>query len=160
MNTSNFPSSPTGRYKRSVRNLLIDSRFQLRYTAFLVIVAVVVSVVLGGFLYRTSREVVSESQKVVSLSQNVSDVVKMSIKDNYGDNPLAYFAAFRGLDPASEMHARAPCILEVGRCAKQIDTVQIGRSANSLRVGGSGTPRCCSLPFSKRILGDPVRTTH
>jgi phospholipase C len=26
--------------------------------------------------------------------------------DNFGDNSLAYFAAFRGLDPASEMHRR------------------------------------------------------
>jgi methyl-accepting chemotaxis protein len=101
MNTSNFPSTATGRYKRSVRNLLIDSRFQLRYTAFLVIVAITVSVVLGSFLYRTSREVVAESQKVVSLSQNVSDVVKMSIKDNYSDNPeLA--AAFNEASTASD----------------------------------------------------------
>ncbi|MEO8925794.1 MAG: phospholipase C, phosphocholine-specific [Caulobacteraceae bacterium] len=27
--------------------------------------------------------------------------------DNYGDNALAYFSAFRGLDPASELHRRA-----------------------------------------------------
>jgi len=87
MTSSNFPSTATGRYKRSVRNLLIDSRFQLRYTGFLVVVAVVVSGVLGGFLYRTSREVVSESQEVVLESKKVSDVVRMSIKDSYSDNP-------------------------------------------------------------------------
>jgi methyl-accepting chemotaxis protein len=90
MTTSNFPTAATGRYKRSLRNLLIDSRFQLKYTGFLVLVAVVVSVLLGGFLYATSREVVAESQRVVEESKKVSDVVMMSIKDNYGtDTELA-----------------------------------------------------------------------
>lgn len=87
MTTSNFPTTATGRYKRSVKNLLLDSRFQLKYTGMVVLVAVVVSGVLGAFLYRTSREVVMESQRVVEESKKVSDVVKMSIKDNYGDNP-------------------------------------------------------------------------
>lgn len=80
----------TGRYKRSFRNLLIDSRFQLKYTGLLVVVALVVSVLLGGFLYATSREVVAESARVVEESKKVSDVVMMSIKDNYGqDTELA-----------------------------------------------------------------------
>jgi methyl-accepting chemotaxis protein len=106
MMPSNFPATATGRYKRSFRNLLIDSRFQLKYTAFLVVVAVVVSGLLGGFLYRTSREVVSESQRVVEESRKVSDVVKMSIKDDYGDNPdLA--AAFSEASSASDRQIEA-----------------------------------------------------
>jgi nitrogen fixation/metabolism regulation signal transduction histidine kinase len=89
------PSSPphapaaNGKYKRSVRNYLIDSKFQLKYTSFILIAAVAISGVLGVFLWRTSAEVVVESQKVVEQSKKVSDVVKMSIKDDpvYGDNP-------------------------------------------------------------------------
>jgi methyl-accepting chemotaxis protein len=87
MTTSNLPSAAAPRYKRSFRNLLIDSRFQLKYTSLLVLVALVVSFLLGGFLYRTSLEVVAESQSVVEESKKVSDVVMMSIKDNYGQNP-------------------------------------------------------------------------
>ena len=87
MTTSNFPTTSTGRYKRSVRNLLIDSRFQLKYTGLLVIVALVVSVLLGGFLYVTSRDVVVEGAKVVEESKKVTDVVMMYIKDNYGQYP-------------------------------------------------------------------------
>jgi nitrogen fixation/metabolism regulation signal transduction histidine kinase len=77
------------KYKRSFRNYLIDSRFQLKYTSFILIAAVTISAVLGVFLWRTSGEVVAESQKVVEQSKKVSDVVKMSIKDDpvYGDNP-------------------------------------------------------------------------
>ena len=89
MTTSNFPTTSTGRYKRSFRNLLIDSRFQLKYTGLLVIVAIIVSVLLGGFLYATSREVVAEGAKVVEESKKVSDVVMMNIKDNYGAGPRA-----------------------------------------------------------------------
>jgi nitrogen fixation/metabolism regulation signal transduction histidine kinase len=83
-------------YKRSVKNYLIDSRFQLKYTSFIVLIAVVISAVMGGFLLRTTGEVVAESQKVndegqkvVEESKKVSDIVKMNIKDDpsYSDNP-------------------------------------------------------------------------
>jgi methyl-accepting chemotaxis protein len=87
MTTSNFPTTSTGRYKRSLRNLLIDSRFQLKYTGLLVLVAIVVSGLLGGFLYATSREVVAEGAKVVEESKKVSDVVLMNIKENYAQSP-------------------------------------------------------------------------
>jgi len=85
------PHAPgaNGKYKRSVRNYLIDSKFQLKYTSFILVAAIAISGVLGVFLWRTSAEVVVESQKVVEQSKKVSDVVKMSIKDDpvYGDNP-------------------------------------------------------------------------
>jgi nitrogen fixation/metabolism regulation signal transduction histidine kinase len=87
------PGPPNGgprvKYKRSFRNYLIDSKFQLKYTSFILIAAITISAVLGVFLWRTSGEVVAESQKVVEQSKKVSDVVKMSIKDDpiYGDNP-------------------------------------------------------------------------
>jgi nitrogen fixation/metabolism regulation signal transduction histidine kinase len=90
MTTSNFPSATTPPpYKRSVKNYLIDSRFQLKYTGFIVGVALVISGVMGAFLYTTSRTVISESQRVVEESKKVSDVVKMTIKDDaiYSQNP-------------------------------------------------------------------------
>ena len=86
----------TGRYKRSARNYLIDSRFQLKYTGLFVLGALVISAALFTFLWRTSREVVDESQKVseqsrkaVEESQKVSDVVKMGINKDpfYNDDP-------------------------------------------------------------------------
>jgi nitrogen fixation/metabolism regulation signal transduction histidine kinase len=87
MTTSNFPTTSTGRYKRSFRNLLIDSRFQLKYTGLLVIVAIAVSGLLGSFLYATSRDVVAEGAQVVEESKKVSDVVLMNIKENYAQSP-------------------------------------------------------------------------
>ena len=89
MTTSASAPVKTGRSQRSVRNYLLDAHFQLKYTAYLVGVALVISVVLGVFLWRTSGKVVEESSQVVAESKKVSDVVKMQIKDDpiYGDNP-------------------------------------------------------------------------
>ena len=79
----------TGRHQRSIKNYLLDPGFQLKYTAYLVGVALTISVVLGLFLWRTSGHVVEESNRVVDESRKVSDVVKMQIKDDpiYGANP-------------------------------------------------------------------------
>ncbi len=76
------PAEKTGRHQRSIKNYLLDAPFQLKYTGYLIGVALVISIVLGVFLWRTSNKVVDESNKI-------SDVVKMSIKNDpiYGDNP-------------------------------------------------------------------------
>jgi hypothetical protein len=99
MTTSSGPGTNTSMpppYKRSMKNLLIDPRFQLKYTGIIVGVALVISLFLGAFLWKTSRDVVAESQRVVEQSERVaeeskkvSDVVRMSIKDDpvYGQNP-------------------------------------------------------------------------
>ncbi|HEX7666315.1 MAG TPA: hypothetical protein VF407_17435 [Polyangiaceae bacterium] len=91
--TTSAPSAPpipkTGKHQRSVKNYLIDSRFQLKYTGFIVGVTLAISVVLGIVLYQTSGAVVSESQKVVDESKKVSEVVQMNIKDDpiYSETP-------------------------------------------------------------------------
>ncbi len=99
-----------GRHQRRLRNYLLDSHFQLKYTSYLVLIALVISAGLGAFLWRTSREVLAQSQKavqqgeqvvargreVLTESQKVSAVVQMNIvKDPvYSDNP-ALLDAFK-----------------------------------------------------------------
>lgn len=93
----------TGRHQRSFKNYLLDSHFQLKYTAYLVGIAFVLSASLGVVLWRTSRSVIQQSEEavaqsdqvvkfgseVVGESQKVSAVVRMNIvKDTeYSDNP-------------------------------------------------------------------------
>lgn len=92
-----------GRHQRSLKNLLLDKSFQLKYTSYLVAIAFVLSVSLGFILFRTSAQVIQQSQKgarqgeqivelgevVVGESRKVSAVVRMNIvKDPvYQDNP-------------------------------------------------------------------------
>ena len=99
-----------GRHQRRVRNYLLDTHFQLKYSAYLVLLAVVLSAGLGFMLFRSSSEVIDQSAKsvqqgrevvakgrdVVAESQKVSAVVQMNIvKDPvYSDNP-ALLEAFK-----------------------------------------------------------------
>jgi methyl-accepting chemotaxis protein len=87
------PAAPP-KYKRSVRNYLLDAKFQLKWTGRILFVAIGISALMGVFLYRTSREVTQQSQKVIAQgnalineSQKNSDLVKMQIKDQYADSP-------------------------------------------------------------------------
>lgn len=86
----------TGRHQRSIRNYLLDAPFQLKYTGYIVSAALIVAAVLGGFLHKTnsdlarqSNEVVAASRQVAEESRKVSDMVKMTIKDDpiYSQNP-------------------------------------------------------------------------
>jgi nitrogen fixation/metabolism regulation signal transduction histidine kinase len=77
-----------------VRNYLLDSRLQLKYTGFLVAVAVAISGVMGSVLYATTRSmveesarVVEESRKVAEESLKVSEVTRMNIGNLAPDNP-------------------------------------------------------------------------
>lgn len=91
----------TGRHQRSLKNYLLDPHFQLKYTSYLVAIAVVLSVTLGTLLWTSSRDVIAQSrasvtqgletvrrgQDLVKESQKVSAVVKMNIAKEYADQP-------------------------------------------------------------------------
>jgi nitrogen fixation/metabolism regulation signal transduction histidine kinase len=95
--------APTGRHKRHVRNFLLDSGFQLKYSGYLVATTLTLSVLLGSLLWTTSREVIAQSlhsvdlgqelvhhgERVLTESKKVKAVVEMNIvKDPvYADNP-------------------------------------------------------------------------
>jgi hypothetical protein len=71
-------TAPPVRYKRSIKNYLLDSRFQLKYTGMIIAVALAIAGFVGIFLYKTSSAMVRESQKVVEESKKVSEVVRMN----------------------------------------------------------------------------------
>ena len=59
---SNAPSgTPSHRGQRRLRNFLLDRHFQLKYSGYLVGVAVFLSATLGFFLWQTSRELITVS---------------------------------------------------------------------------------------------------
>jgi len=96
MTTTTAAPAQDGRHNRSIRNYLLDTRFQLKYTGYIVVGALLVAGVLGVFLWRTNQtladqsdRVVQQSKKVAEESRKVSDMVKMTIKDDpiYSQNP-------------------------------------------------------------------------
>ena len=108
---ASMSAPPTGRHQRRLKNYILDAHFQLKYTSYLVGIALLFSVCLGALLWRTSAEVIAQSaqtvqqgeqvvgrgREVVEESRKVSEVVKMNIvKDPiYSDNP-ALLEAFKG----------------------------------------------------------------
>jgi nitrogen fixation/metabolism regulation signal transduction histidine kinase len=93
MTTSAAPA-PRVKYKRSLKNYLLDVKFQLKWTGFIIIVALGVSAIMGVFLARTSADVTNESAKVIAQGQELlkesqknSDLVKMQIKEQYSETP-------------------------------------------------------------------------
>ncbi|MGD0676194.1 MAG: HAMP domain-containing protein [Polyangiaceae bacterium] len=87
MTMASITPKPSTTYRRSLRNYLLDSRFQLKYTGFLVAVAVAISGVTGSLLFATTRAVVSESSALLEESRKVSEVSRMNIKDLASDSP-------------------------------------------------------------------------
>lgn len=100
---SQAPTSgvPSHRGQRRLRNFLLDSHFQLKYSGYLVGVAVFLSVSLGVILWNTSRELITQTRASVALgeeivdrgrkllaeSEKVNSVVKMNIVQAYADDP-------------------------------------------------------------------------
>jgi methyl-accepting chemotaxis protein len=92
---------PGGRGQRRLRNLLLDRHFQLKYSAYLVGIALFLGGSLGIILWRTAQELIIQSRSSVALgesivetgknlvaeSEKVSAVVRMSIVEAYGDDP-------------------------------------------------------------------------
>jgi nitrogen fixation/metabolism regulation signal transduction histidine kinase len=99
-----------GRHQRRLRNYLIDRHFQLKYSGYLVGIAVLLSLCLGTILWRTSQAVLAQSHKavqqgeqvvargreVLSESRKVSAVVQMNIVRDpvYSQSP-ALLEAFK-----------------------------------------------------------------
>jgi len=82
---STSPAGPST-YRRRFRNYLLDSRFQLKYAGFLVVVAIAISGVMGAVLYETTKSVVSESTALLEESKKVSEVSRMNVRDLASDS--------------------------------------------------------------------------
>ena len=139
--TTSIPASSEhpASYRRRIRNYLIDSRFQLKYSSILVAVAIVISGPTGMVLYTTTRAVVDESAKVVDESQKiaeeskkVSEVSRMNVLELAPDSPdlLARFT--------KECDAHDKALAEQQRAVWEQQSSLIGRQRRMLisLVGG------------------------
>lgn len=111
MGEANSVNPGGSRGQRRLKNLLLDRHFQLKYTGYLVAIALLLSFSLGLVLFRTSEEVIAQSEKnvtqgaqivtlgreVVDESHKVSAVVRMNIvKDPVYQNNPDLLDAFNG----------------------------------------------------------------
>lgn len=119
VSTSAAPATPSGaplsggmpshRGQRRIRNFLLDSHFQLKYSGYLVAIALFLSASLGLLLWTTGQKLIVQSRSSVELgeeivergrnllaeSEKVNSVVRMSIVETYADDP-ALLEVFQG----------------------------------------------------------------
>src|SRR4051812_36544507 len=63
-------SSP---YKRHARNFLLDARFQLKFASYIVGITLVLSALLGVFLYRTTNSLFAQAESAVESRSQAAD---------------------------------------------------------------------------------------
>jgi nitrogen fixation/metabolism regulation signal transduction histidine kinase len=62
--------------KRSVRNYLLDARFQLKFTVYIVGVTIIVAGLLGIFLWRTTQTLFAETEVAVEARSRAAETSK------------------------------------------------------------------------------------
>lgn len=94
MTTSATPAAPPVKYKRSLKNYLLDAKFQLKWTGRIIIVALAISALMGVFLFQTSKKVteqtetvIAEGQKAIEQNRVNSELLQMKMLAEAADSP-------------------------------------------------------------------------
>ncbi|RYE77883.1 MAG: HAMP domain-containing protein [Myxococcales bacterium] len=138
----------SGRHKRSVKNYLLDPAFQLKYTGYLVAVALALSVALGSVLWQTSREVLAQNRaavvqgretvkrgkELVKTSQDLSKVVQMSIAEKYADDPDTAALFNKGADQKARELAAEQQRLEAENASLDLQAARIEQQQTTILI--------------------------
>ncbi len=128
MSTTVSPPAAAGsppKFKRSLRNYLLDSRFQLKYTSYLVGVAAVMSVALGGLLYVQSERTVAIGNEAVQVGQEANKAGKDAVAQSGALNAKLE-------NDAMMSYGDNPTLLESIKSANKVETDKINARAASL----------------------------
>ena len=139
-------------FKRSARNYLIDRSFQLKYTGYIVALTLVVSVALGGLLYRETARSVALGDAAVAIgaeanragrdaveqSKSLTIVIEGFAETNYKNDP-ALLASMKEADAAKQDDIRARArALEDGEAKLKEQRVALAHQRTVLIVTLSG----------------------
>lgn len=157
-------SIPAGRGQRRLRNYLLDRHFQLKYSGYLVGIALLLSVCLGAVLWRTSQAVITQSRRalqqgeqvvargreVVDESRKVSLVVQMNIvKDPfYSDNPALLEAFKADAERQDELFVAQQRSLENQALDLKRQSAEIERQQRTMRI-----TLCAALALLVVLIG-------
>jgi methyl-accepting chemotaxis protein len=146
MTTASTTPKPSVPYRRSVRNYLLDSRLQLKYTGILVAVAIVISSITGAVLFATTRSVVNESSALVDESRKVSEVSRMNVRDLAPDSPDLLTGFNREADAHDKMIADQQAALIRGQ-ARMLASLVGGLALMVVLIGLLG------IYFTHKVAG-------
>lgn len=94
MTTSASPAAPPVKYKRSLKNYLLDAKFQLKWTGRILIVALGISAVMGVFLFQTSTKVTEQTEVIIRTGEQAieknrvnAELLQVKMLDEAKDSP-------------------------------------------------------------------------
>ncbi len=139
------------KFKRSAKNYLLDPHFQLKYTSFLVAIALVLSVTLGALLWWASGKIVDQTKQtleqstetvkqgestvargkqVLEQSNRVNQVVIMTMETCYKDDQAA-------LDSFRSEAAKDDAKLKAEQAALETDASNLAKRTQAFQQQGA-----------------------
>lgn len=155
---SEVQNSEWGKKQRRWHNLLLDRRFQLKYTAMIVGVATLVSVVLGVFLMSTVRE----NSRMLKLEADFDAVLQSQLADSDARVAWVLVAAFVAFNVVLAVvavmitHRMAGPIFVMGRYVREIGEGRLPR-VRKLRKGDEFVELVDTMSHAVRELEQRTR---
>jgi methyl-accepting chemotaxis protein len=70
------PQAIAANRKRHMRNFLLDARFQLKFTSYIVAITMCSTIILGAFLWTTSKKLIDEAEVAVDSRRRAVEISK------------------------------------------------------------------------------------
>jgi flagellar basal body-associated protein FliL len=142
--------------KRRLRNYLLDARFQLKFTLYIVAIALVIASVLGSFLWTTSKRLLDEAEVAVQSRQQAAETSKELSNATLSNKLMEHLD-----DPAFEARLREESAAidaryEAEKNAIMAQREQLVRQQRSVWMALVG----CLVGFVLFIAAATIITTH
>ena len=136
------PSHP--KFKRSAKNYLLDPRFQLKYTSYIVGLTIVISIALGALLYRQASKTVQIGNEAVAIGADANNAGKEAVMQSNALNAKLEMDAMKG-------YGDDPVLLQSVKDANKEQTDAITARASQLEASNA------KLERQKQALEDQQR---
>jgi hypothetical protein len=142
MTTSDVTSSGTPlRHQRKLRNYLLDAGLQVRYTAFIIVVAIFLTVILGAKIYDATRE----SSKIIMVTGLVDPAMASDLDAQFRANDRIVLLSIAGFGAILVMsifaagifitHKVAGPLYNISRICGRVRDNKLSPSLRQLRKG-------------------------
>jgi hypothetical protein len=129
------------RHKRKLRNLLLDAGLQVRYTAFIIAVAIVLTTVLGYKIYDATRD----TSKVIFMTGYVDPAVTTELQAQFRANDRVVLLGIVGFGAVLVLsifaagifitHKVAGPLYSIGNICRRVRDNKLSPSLRQLRRG-------------------------
>jgi nitrogen fixation/metabolism regulation signal transduction histidine kinase len=125
---------PRPKFKRSAKNYLLDTRFQLKYTSYIVGLTLVISIALGALLYRQASKTVEIGNEAVAVGADANKAGKEAVMQSNALNAKLEMDAMKG-------YGDDPGLIQIVKDANKEQTDAITARAAQLEASNAKLER-------------------